>query len=337
MSPNVASIPPPLAADTAWPGSAAPMPAPDGAPRISVVTPSYNQGAFLERTLRSVLLQGYPHVQLIVMDGGSTDDSVAIIRHYAACLDHWESQPDRGQSDAINRGMRRATGDLLCWLNSDDYLLPGALATVARLWNKHGHPDWISGACRFLDEDGRLVQTWTPDGPRPLGRALAMGAGVPQPSSFWTPRLWNAVGGVDDALHYSMDEDLWMRFYLTGARPVATEKEIAVRFMQRDSKTARCLPDFSREFVMIARRHARSMSVSDLADWNCGARSMAEQYGISSASELLARKFRGAFTYLASALRLAPDCGLYGFLRVFVAAIKRAAKGRRCATTDSRR
>lgn len=136
--PTLADLPPPPSDRTGWPWTvaSAPLPAtqPDGSPwpRISIVTPSYNQGQYLEETLRSVLLQGYPNLEYFVMDGGSTDESVAILERYAPWLTHWESERDRGQAHAINKGLARATGQIAAYLNSDDLYLPDALAHVGQ-------------------------------------------------------------------------------------------------------------------------------------------------------------------------------------------------------------
>ena len=147
--PTHADLPPPPPGKTGWPWTTKPprLPAlqPDGTPwpRISIVTPSYNQGQYIEETLRGVLLQGYPNLEYIVMDGGSTDGTVDILRKYAPWLAHWTSEPDRGQAHAINKGMASATGAIGAYLNSDDYYLPGALLYVAgsfrRLWLGPAH------------------------------------------------------------------------------------------------------------------------------------------------------------------------------------------------------
>ncbi len=135
------TLPQPLGAPApdGWPWSgpvASTAPQSANWPTISVVTPSFNQGQFLEAAMRSVLLQGYPNLEYIVLDGGSTDQSVPVIEHYASHLAHWHSAPDDGQSDAIARGFERASGDVLCWLNSDDLLLPGALWHVAEMFRQ---------------------------------------------------------------------------------------------------------------------------------------------------------------------------------------------------------
>ena len=128
-SPALGDLPDP-GGRSGWPWTeASPDVDVDGAPRVTVVTPSYDQGRYLEETLRSVLLQGYPGLEYIVLDGGSTDDSRSILERYDPFLAHWESHPDAGQSDALNRGFQRATGEIIGWVNSDDLLAPGAIAT----------------------------------------------------------------------------------------------------------------------------------------------------------------------------------------------------------------
>src|SRR4051812_33606750 len=154
-------------------------------PRITVVTPSFNQAQYLEQTIRSVLDQGYPNLEYIVIDGGSTDGSVDILRRYDDELAYWVSEPDAGQSWAINRGIERATGDVVAYINSDDYYLPGAFAHAMPLFADTGIR-WVAGTCEYRNEDGTLDVLWVPKrptGPRP-GWIRNIWY-VPQASSFW--------------------------------------------------------------------------------------------------------------------------------------------------------
>src|SRR5262245_42806391 len=127
----------------------------DRLPLISIVTPSYNQAPYLEATLRSVLDQNYPRLEYIVIDGASTDGSPEIIRRYADRLTYWVSEPDRGQAEAINKGLARCSGDLVNWLNSDDVLAPGALQAVAHAWQSQRQPSIIYGFAKYINEEGR--------------------------------------------------------------------------------------------------------------------------------------------------------------------------------------
>uniref|UniRef100_Q02BE2 Glycosyl transferase, family 2 n=1 Tax=Solibacter usitatus (strain Ellin6076) TaxID=234267 RepID=Q02BE2_SOLUE len=204
-------------------------------PRISIVTPSFNQGGYIEETLLSVLHQNYPSVEHIVVDGASTDGTSAILDRYRDRLAHTISEPDNGQSHAINKGMALATGEILTWLNSDDMLAPGALAAVALAFDTNS-ADMIAGICR-LYRDGRLEaqhMTSCAEGPLPLEDLLDLDHGwnagqfFYQPEVMFTRELWLRAGGyVNDWLHYSMDYEMWLRFAEAGAqlhvigRPVA--------------------------------------------------------------------------------------------------------------------
>ncbi|NVO00781.1 MAG: glycosyltransferase, partial [Geobacteraceae bacterium] len=126
-------------------------------PKITIVTPSYNQGRFLEKTILSVLDQGYPNLEYIVIDGGSTDESVEIIKKYADRLTYWVSEPDRGQSHAINKGFERATGEIFGWLNSDDWYHPGALQAVAEAFAANPDVGAVVGAGEMVDEEGKQL------------------------------------------------------------------------------------------------------------------------------------------------------------------------------------
>jgi glycosyltransferase involved in cell wall biosynthesis len=187
-------------------------------PRISVITPSYNQAAFLEMTLRSVLLQGYPNLEYIVVDGGSTDGSVDLLEKYAPWLTAWVSEPDEGQSQAINKGFRLATGEILCWLNSDDYYLPGTLATVGH------HLGGAGGGMRERSRAlaGHIRKVYVDDERPPvelrgryggLKRLLQFWRGyeMHQPAIFWRREVSEEIGWLDERLHLTMDFDYWVR------------------------------------------------------------------------------------------------------------------------------
>lgn len=178
-------------------------------PRISVVTPSFNQGKYIERTIRSVLDQGYQNLEYIIIDGGSTDESVAIIRKYEERLAYWHSEPDRGQSDAIAQGFARATGDILCWINSDDYYHDGALSTAADVFSRDPEAAFVYGDYHCLYPNGELVLKKKVSFDFDI--CLYSYLMIPQPSAFWRRRAYFDVGGVDRSLHYVMDYDLFLR------------------------------------------------------------------------------------------------------------------------------
>jgi glycosyltransferase involved in cell wall biosynthesis len=186
--------------------------------KISVVTPSLNQGQFLEAALCSVLDQNCPNLEYIVIDGGSTDGSVDIIRKYADRLAYWVSEPDKGHYDAVNKGFARATGDILCWINADDMLVPGGLFVVNEVFGKFPHIQWITGTPALWNPLGHLAEVIesTPVYSRScLSRGEHNGLilhGVQQESCFWRSGLWKKVGShVDTRWHLGGDFDLWTR------------------------------------------------------------------------------------------------------------------------------
>jgi glycosyltransferase involved in cell wall biosynthesis len=214
-------LPSPPAGVSGWPwdtpATSLPATMPDGRawPRVSIVTPSYNQVRYLEETIRSVLLQGYPNLEYIIVDGGSTDGSVEILHRYAPWLTHWTSEPDRGQSEALNKGFARATGEIVAWLNSDDTYLPGAIALAAS--QLAGDPDavLVYSDCNFVDRDGHLLRTWHTQGCT-VTDLLLEGNYVPQPTAFIRGAAFIMAGGIDTELHYVMDHALWTRLGALG-------------------------------------------------------------------------------------------------------------------------
>jgi glycosyltransferase involved in cell wall biosynthesis len=180
-------------------------------PRITVVTPSFNHGRFIERTIRSVVDQQYPNLDYIVMDGGSTDDTVEILHRYEDQLTHWESKPDGGQTDALIKGFALSTGEIQCWLCSDDLLEPGTLTEVARFFEENPAADVVYGDSYWIDDEDRPLRPKKEHGFNRFVWLYHYNF-VPQPSTFWRRHLYERIGGLDRTYDLAMDADLWIRF-----------------------------------------------------------------------------------------------------------------------------
>jgi hypothetical protein len=210
---------------------------PDPAPPISIVTPSFGQGHFLERTLYSVINQNYPNLEYVVQDGGSTDDTVEVLRRFDGSLTRWASEPDDGQGDAINRGFAHTSGEIMAYLNSDDLLLPGALAYVADYFNAHPDVDVVYGQRVIIDaNDGEVgVQVL----PRHDDNELKLLDFVPQETLFWRRSAWEAAGGqIDAGLRFAIDWDLLLRLQESGAKMVRLPRFLGAFRVHEEQKTA---------------------------------------------------------------------------------------------------
>lgn len=231
-----------------WPQTCEATPLEDAncnCPKITVITPSFNQAEFLETTIRSVLLQGYPNLEYFVVDGGSKDDSTRILEHYSPWLDWWESEPDRGQSHAINKGLARATGEIVCWLNSDDFYFPGTLRFVGSTFCRKPTPAAIVGDVLRVYTDGRdssvlkgqyisrrrLLETWEP-------------YQMHQPAIFWRRKLTEQIGMLDEELDLVMDFDYWVRLS-SEAEFVNVNRVLAGSYCHPSAKTGNGFSNYS--------------------------------------------------------------------------------------------
>ena len=182
----------------------------DDKPLVSIVTPSFNQARYIEATIRSVLTQDYPAVEYIIVDGGSSDGAVDIIRSHADQLAWWVSEKDKGQTDALNKGFAQATGQILAWINSDDTYEPGAISAAVAYLTAHPEVGVVYADTHFIDEKSRVIGKFPAaltDYPR-----LRQGyVHVPQQATFFRAELWQQVGPLDPDFYFAMDYDLWVR------------------------------------------------------------------------------------------------------------------------------
>ena len=236
-----------------------PQTLPEGTPwlKISIITPSYNQAEYLEETIRSVLQQGYPNLEYIIIDGGSTDGSVDIIKKYAPWLTYWVSEPDRGQSHAINKGFQKATGEILAWLNSDDKYSPGTLYKVVDEFYNH-HALLIYGKSRLVNKNSETISIFAPPTPVTLRSLLLLWQAdyptLPQPSVFFHRDLLDKTGFLDESLHYTMDYDLTLR----AARSTDfhfVDEVWSDYTVHPKSKTGKGWKPFKKEFYQVGKRY----------------------------------------------------------------------------------
>ncbi|WP_062531941.1 glycosyltransferase family 2 protein [Leptolinea tardivitalis] len=179
-------------------------------PLVTVVTPSFNQAEFLERTIRSVVEQDYPNLEYIIIDGGSTDGSLDIIKKYSTRIKEWVSEPDKGQTDAINKGFARANGQILAWLNSDDTYNPGAVSEAVKFLQDHPDVGLVYSQASYIDAQDRVIGSF-PAAQTDRKRMLQGYVHIPQQTTFFRADLWKKIGPLDTSFFFAMDYDLWVR------------------------------------------------------------------------------------------------------------------------------
>ena len=225
-------------------------------PLVSIITPSYNHAAFLDETIRSVLAQDYANIEYIVVDGGSTDGSVEIIQRHAGRIAKWVSEPDEGQSHAINKGFRMASGDVVAWLNSDDLYFPDAVSTAVRRFREQPDLGLFYGHGVFVDRDGAFVRYFTEVEPYDAFRLRNCSDYIMQPTTFFRRDALFSVGLLDESLHFTMDWDLWCRFAESGCGVHYEPKLIAATRVYPETKTTAGSRARLVEIFRTLRRHA---------------------------------------------------------------------------------
>ena len=179
-------------------------------PLVSVITPSFNQARYLEATIRSVIGQDYPRIEYIIVDGGSTDGSVDVIKKYQDKLSWWVSEKDKGQTDAINKGFNRAKGEILAWINSDDTYNPGAMGEAVKYLVNHPEVALVYADCNFIDEEDRIIGKFN-SAQTDIRRLRRGYVHIPQQTMFFRAKYWKELGPLDPSFYFAMDYDLWTR------------------------------------------------------------------------------------------------------------------------------
>lgn len=212
-------------------------------PKITVITPSYNQGQYIEDTILSVINQDYPNLEYIIIDGGSTDNTVEVIKKYQDKIHYWVSEKDSGQSNAINKGLRKATGEIINWINSDDQLQPGSLSVIAKHFTDNPDAAIVHGRIEYFGETKNYYSTNLPL--QDIETRYVSHICMPQPASFFHRKLIDEHGYLDESLHFSMDTDLFLRAGLH--YPLVQIEDVIARF--RLHQTSKSVSAFSKTFL----------------------------------------------------------------------------------------
>ncbi len=218
-------------------------------PLVSIVTASFNQARYLEATINSVLGQEYPRIEYIIVDGGSTDGSVDVIKKYADKLAWWVSEKDKGQTDAINKGFNRATGDILAWLNSDDTYNPGAISQAVKYLLENPEVGLVYADCNFIDEEDRIIGKFN-SAQTDLRKLREGYVHIPQQTMFFRAKYWKELGPLDPSFYFAMDYDLWTRIAARAPFKYLAGKTWANFRLHTSGKTVaaddRCWPEMLR-------------------------------------------------------------------------------------------
>lgn len=258
--PSLANLPPPPPGKTGWPWNVEskqltnPITKDKPLPRVSILTPSFNQGNFIEETIRSVLLQGYPNLEYIIVDGRSTDNSVEVIRKYEPWLAYWESEPDIGQANAINKGFRHSTGNIIAWLNSDDCYQAGTIQNVVSYFQRCQDSHVVCGFRRYISDshiDERRVRVYLSPDRYSLSRCCYLA----QETVFFKRSVWETVGELDESYQFALDYDYWQRILYNNYRFFLIPRFLGLFRIHGSSKGNRLPALRSQELAKIYKRY----------------------------------------------------------------------------------
>ena len=243
--------------------------------KISIIIPSFNQGSFIEKAIKSVLDQGCDKTELIIIDGGSTDNSVEIMRKYDKDITYWESKKDRGQSHAINKGLKKITGDFWAYLNSDDYYLPNTFNQVIEAFNNGAR--WVTGSSAYVNSQYQVVEDLIPEPVHSLKEALIRFVGPKRPisieaSNFMHRSVLDEFGHYREDLHYCMDYEYNLRLFRKGIKPIVVNSHLSHALLHEESKTVSSKSKFLKEEYLIIQELVSELDADDkieiLSKWN---------------------------------------------------------------------
>jgi len=238
-------------------------------PKISIVTPTYNQGAFIEECIISVLEQDYPNLEYIIIDGGSTDNTLGIIKKYQSRIKYWISEKDTGMYDALNKGFKLATGDILGWLNSDDILHRKSLFTVAEIFSTLPEVQWMQGYPTLIDKEGRIVSHQHPRFNKYdfFLKEYHDGTFIQQESTYWTRALWEKAGSyVSTNYKYAGDFELWMRFFTIEKLYTTPAMIGAFRYRGEEQLSNRYFSEYMKECDLIIDEYSKLLKPEELSE-----------------------------------------------------------------------
>lgn len=227
--------------------------------KITVVTPSFNQGAFIEQTILSVIRQDYDNFEYFIIDGGSSDSTIDIIKKYEKQIDYWISERDRGQTDAINKGFRKASGDIVCWINSDDLLMPGTLKEVASFFEKNKDTDFLNGYTMRIDKESNILFTHFIL-PQKLFYARHGLYYVSQPAMFWKRELLERIGYLNETFHAEMDKEFLIRVLLNKCKIGHLKKILGAIRIHENTKTAQNGEIWTKDEFKLKQMYAHQLS-----------------------------------------------------------------------------
>ena len=237
-------------------------------PKISIITPSYNQDQFLEETIQSVLSQNYPNIEYIIIDGGSTDNSVDIIKKYEKSLAFWVSEKDNGQTYAINKGLKMCSGDIIAYINSDDIYMVGAFEYIAKFFNENPKYDMVYGDCYIINENSKVIRKKLElDFDYLMGCFIGFGIIIPQPTVFFARAVFEKIGFFNEKYNYAMDAEYWARI-ATVSKIEHISKYLASFRVHTASKTKIHLQEtnnrYSEESIQLIRKSYENLMISNI-------------------------------------------------------------------------